>query len=218
MMPWNNVLVQLVDAPAFSRDTMEPWMVNNIRYADAVLIVVDICGEDPADHVRGIIERAGESKILLAAGDPAAEEDEEEEALVFDQRSISKRTVIAANKMDLPDSAFWLEAFREERRDDLPVYPVSAETGEGIEGLRGALFDMLKVIRVYTRAPGRKENRDDPFIIARGSTVLDLARQIHQDLEREMKAARVWGSARFDGQAVEKTHVLDDEDVVELRT
>ena len=57
MMPRQNAYVQRVDAPAVSREGMEPWMVNSIRYADGILVVVDVCADDPADGVRGILER-----------------------------------------------------------------------------------------------------------------------------------------------------------------
>ena len=44
----------------------------------------------------------------------------------------------------------------------------------------------------------------------------DLARAVHRELGEELKSARVWGSARFDGQSVQRDHVLQDRDVVEL--
>jgi ribosome-interacting GTPase 1 len=218
MMPYKNVLVQLVDAPALCRDAMEPWMVNNVRYADALLIVVDVCSEDPADHVRGIEERLAEYKIHLCGELPETSGEDEDEDALFDRRTVFRKARVAANKIDLPDSDFWLGAMQEELDGRLPLFPVSAETGEGIGELRLELFRVLRVIRVYTRAPGKMENRNEPFILPEGSTVLELAHAIHKDLARDMKSCRVWGSARFDGQAVEKSHVLADEDVVEIRT
>jgi ribosome-interacting GTPase 1 len=120
--------------------------------------------------------------------------------------------------MDLPEAEFWLGEVKEALGGDLPVFPLSAEGGEGLEALRDRLFRMLKVIRVYTRAPGKVENREEPFILPEGSTVSDLARDIHREMAKDMKQARVWGSSKFDGQAVEKSHLLQDEDVVEIRT
>jgi uncharacterized protein len=48
------------------------------------------------------------------------------------------------------------------------------------------------------------------------SMVLDLAEFIHKDFLFNLKFARVWGSAKFEGQRVEKTHVLKDLDIVEF--
>ena len=49
-----------------------------------------------------------------------------------------------------------------------------------------------------------------------GSTVLDLAREIHRDFEHSLKSARIWGSGVFEGQSVKRDHELHDADVVEL--
>jgi len=46
--------------------------------------------------------------------------------------------------------------------------------------------------------------------------VIELAERIHKDFATKLKYARIWGSARFEGQKVEKNHVLKDRDVVEL--
>jgi uncharacterized protein len=52
--------------------------------------------------------------------------------------------------------------------------------------------------------------------MAIGSTVLDLAREIHRDFEQSLKSARIWGSGVFEGQSVKRDHELHDADVVEL--
>ena len=75
---------------------------------------------------------------------------------------------------------------------------------------------MLERVRVYSKEPGKPPDRTSPFTLKRGQTVLDLAAKIHRDFPETLKQARVWGSARFDGQAVEKSYVLVDRDVVEL--
>jgi ribosome-interacting GTPase 1 len=40
---------------------------------------------------------------------------------------------------------------------------------------------------------------------------------VHKDFYDNLKSARVWGSGDFDGQMVSRDHVLQDEDVVELK-
>jgi ribosome-interacting GTPase 1 len=54
-------------------------------------------------------------------------------------------------------------------------------------------------------------------VLKKGSTVAELAGQVHQDFLKNLKSARVWGSAVYGGQMVGRDHVLQDRDVVELR-
>jgi len=39
---------------------------------------------------------------------------------------------------------------------------------------------------------------------------------VHQDFLAQLKYARLWREGRFDGQMVNRDHVLEDKDVVEL--
>jgi ribosome-interacting GTPase 1 len=79
------------------------------------------------------------------------------------------------------------------------------------------VFERLEVIRVYSRAPGEEPDLSSPFILDKGGTVEEFARNIHQDFFEKLKSARVWGSAVYDGQMVQRDYVLHDGDVVELR-
>jgi ribosome-interacting GTPase 1 len=85
-----------------------------------------------------------------------------------------------------------------------------------LERLTRAAYHALGVIRVYTKVPGRSADRNEPFVLRRGSTVLDAARVVHRDFTDKLTFARIWGSERFDGQKVSREHVLEDEDVIEF--
>lgn len=78
------------------------------------------------------------------------------------------------------------------------------------------LFEFFDLIRVYTKEPGERPEMERPIILKRKSTILDAAKEIHKDFANKLKFARVWGSSRFPGQRVEKDHVLQDKDIVEL--
>ncbi|HET91427.1 MAG TPA: TGS domain-containing protein, partial [Chloroflexi bacterium] len=95
--------------------------------------------------------------------------------------------------------------------------PVSATTGRHFDLLKQAVFEQLEIIRVYSKPPGMEPNLDAPFVLKRGGTVEEFAGKVHQDFADNLKAARVWGSALFDGQMVKRDYVLHDGDVVELR-
>jgi hypothetical protein len=56
-------------------------------------------------------------------------------------------------------------------------------------------------------------------VLPAGATVEDLARLVHGELASKLHFARIWGAhARFDGQQVDRHHVLEDRDVVELHS
>ena len=99
-----------------------------------------------------------------------------------------------------------------------PAMRISAERGVGLEDLRRTLFTELGRIRIYTKEPGKKADTVRPFVLERGATVHDLALRVHKDVAGRLKFARIWGSARFDGQQVDRDHALSDRDCVELHT
>ena len=96
------------------------------------------------------------------------------------------------------------------------VAAVSCQDGTGLEALKQATFDAFGIIRVYTKQPGKPRDESAPFALPRGATIADLAERIHKDLLATMTFARVWGASAFDGQAVQKEHVLAEGDVVEI--
>jgi ribosome-interacting GTPase 1 len=94
-------------------------------------------------------------------------------------------------------------------------YPLP-ERGERLMG--EALCGLIGRIVVDARDPVSKE---EPlaYAVEHGATALDLAQQIHKDLVRSARKARVWGdSAKFPGQEVGLDHVLAAGDIVEIHT
>ncbi len=127
-------------------------------------------------------------------------------------------TLLIANKSDDEAADIRLEIAREEFGTLFPVHVVSAERGDGLDALRKALYDVLGVMRIYTKQPGKPADMTSPFTPPIGSTVAEFAGKVHRDLEDAVKSARVWGTAVHDGQTVGRDHVLHDKDVVELHT
>ena len=98
----------------------------------------------------------------------------------------------------------------------LRMLPISTVTRGGLDQMMAALFELLHVIRVYAKKPGKPADMKVPFLLPIGSTVHELAVQIHRELAEHLKIARVWGGGVHDGQQVHHTHVLSDRSVVEL--
>ena len=78
------------------------------------------------------------------------------------------------------------------------------------------LYDISRVIRVYTKSPGKEPDLKEPFVIPCESTLEDLAEKIHKDFVVKLKYARIWGTAVRDGQMVQRDYIMRDGDVVEL--
>jgi ribosome-interacting GTPase 1 len=125
-----------------------------------------------------------------------------------------KKTLVVANKMDL-DSGENYRALQSRYGGQLPVVAVSA-LGDGLDELRLRVFQMLDIIRVYTKVPGGKPDYNDPIILEKGSTLDAAASSVHKDFARKMKYARIWGSGKHDGIMAKRDHVLQDGDVIEL--
>ena len=84
--------------------------------------------------------------------------------------------------------------------------------------LQQEIFRELKIIRVYSKPPGKPPDHTAPFVLKKGGTVEELAGKVHKDFLSNLKSARVWGTGVHDGQQVGRDHVLHDGDVVELHT
>ena len=85
-----------------------------------------------------------------------------------------------------------------------------------MEKLTAKIFDLLDIVRVYAKKPGKEPDMKDPFTLPRSSIVTDLAKVIHRELAEKLKSARAWGSAVHDGQSVHRTYELNDKDIIEL--
>lgn len=206
MMPFENVLVQLVDLPPVVDQGTPGWMRPVLRYADLLLLVVDL-SVDPLSEYEGLIAETRAMRILPVDRESAQEED---------IGTAQKRAIVVGNKLDMPDSADNLELLQAEVGGAMPLFGVSAVSGEGLEELKLEVFRRLNVIRVYTRPPGKEPNMAEPTVLPAGSTVDDLAMLVHKDIHEKLRYAVLWGSGKFSGQRIGRPHVLNDGDVVEL--
>jgi ribosome-interacting GTPase 1 len=124
--------------------------------------------------------------------------------------------LVLANKYDDEEVDENFEIFCELLEGDWPLLPISATTGRNLEQLKQVVFQQLEIVRIYSKAPGQEPDFSAPFVLKKGSTVAEFARKVHKDFYEQLKTARVWGSAVFDGQMVKRDHLLQDGDVVEL--
>ncbi|WP_209122808.1 GTPase ObgE [Alkalihalobacillus sp. BA299] len=112
----------------------------------------------------------------------------------YNMRLLERPQIIVANKMDMPDAEENLEKFKEQLQEDLPIFPISAFTRQGVRELLLAIadkvdntpeFPLYEEVPDQTRVLYRHEKKEDPFIITRaddGSYVISGA-----DIEKLFK-------------------------------
>jgi len=206
MMEFEDVQVQLVDTPAVAEGHTESYLPNLAHDADGILLVLDVTADDAEAAARLLHDLLSRARIWPRARPLPPD------APPFLQ---PKPVLVLGNKAEEDDGTFAVLA-REAVGADLPFFPVSAVTGAGLEALREILFRELKRIRVYGKEPGKKPDFERPFVLPEGATIHDLAAHVHKEIAERLKFARLWGHAKFDGQQVDRHHVLADRDVVEL--
>lgn len=208
MMPVDDIQVQLIDTPPLDRDYIEPEFLDLIRKADLLLLVVDV-QTYPVQQLESTFAVLDKRHIA-----PSHLKDQytEHRGLRFTP------VLVLANKNDDESSDEVFEIFCELLEGEWPLLPVSAMTGRNLDRLKQIVFEQLGIIRVYSKAPGRDPDLNAPFILKKGSTVEEFAGEVHQDFLENLKTARVWGDTLYDGQMVGQDYVLQDGDIVELRT
>ena len=105
-------------------------------------------------------------------------------------RRSDKPTIVVGNKIDLGESADNLDVMRDLYDGRYVIIPVSSTEGTGLDRLAAAVFDMLDLVRVFTKEPGKKEPTGPPYALRRGASILDLARTIHRDFPERLRTAR----------------------------
>jgi ribosome-interacting GTPase 1 len=207
MMEVGDVHIQLIDTPSLDREHVEGELINLIRRADLLLLVVDLQAF-PIEQIESTIAFLEERRIA-----PLRRQEEYAEERGF----MLIPLVVVVNKCDDESAAEDFEVLGELLDRDWPLIPVSAATGHNLDQLKQVVFERLEIVRIYAKPPGKDADLSRPFVMKKGSTVEEFAGKVHKDFIENLKSARVWGSATHDGLMVSRDHVLQDGDIVELR-
>lgn len=189
----NGAAIQLVEVPGLIENAhtgkgMGKRLLSVAKGADFIAVVFGI-DNDPVELEKTLAE-------LRAVG-------------------IADIQLIIANKMDIPGAQENLKVLRDRLRAYI-IIPVSAERKEGLEALKLAVWDMLGLIRVFSKEKSGDVSQR-AVLLPEKSTVRDFAEKLHWNIGNNLHSASVWGSsAKFSGQQVGMDHVLQDEDVVQL--
>lgn len=196
MLIFENVRFQLIDLPPISPEYTESWVPQIIRNADAVLWLADLSDDDVLEKLEKTNAFLGHAHADLSG----------------------MKVLMVGNKTDAPGAADRLTILREAYPGRFPLVTISAAMAspKEIEAFKRLVYDFLDVVRVYTKVPGKKPDFSDPYVVARGSTVLDVAEKVHRDFAESLKYARIWGEGKVDGIMVPRDFVISEGDILEL--
>ncbi len=206
MMKFENIQIQLVDTPPIQLDHIEPGFPNLVRNADALLLLMDLT-EDPVFQMEILLEQLGDMRIK-AVGKGAIPPLETGWAPL--------RALMVGNKCDIKDA---MDGYREvggRFKDTFPILPISAREGMNFDELKKEVYQLLDILRVYTKVPGKEADLSEPVILKKGSTIDDVALSVHKDFAAKLRYAKVWGSGKFEGQMVKRDYRVSEGDVIEL--
>jgi hypothetical protein len=206
MMKFENIQVQIVDTPPLMDEFAETGLANLIRNADALAVILDLT-EDCGTQVELIVEELNRRRIrILKKG-----EEKKREIGLY-----PKRALFAGNKADRKEAQENCLRLLDQFSGIYPTLCISALENVNLEEMKKEIFGIVDVVRAYTKAPGKNPDLNDPVVLPRGSRVADFASHIHKDFAQKLKFARIWGKQKYQGQMVQRDHVLQDGDVIEL--
>jgi small GTP-binding protein len=197
MIEYEDIKIQIVDTPPLY-DEAPPWLFGLYRNGDVLLIVLD-AQTDVARDLHTLMDALNARNIFSENDDSGGK----------------KKAIVVLNKSDSGDQDT-LKSFAAQCSENFRVIAVSVKSGEGIEELRKIIFTTLHIIRVYTKKIGHAIEKRDPVVLKVGTTVIDAAEHIHKDFRKNLKFARLWNDSDYQGQRVEKNHILTDGDVLEF--
>jgi hypothetical protein len=187
MLKYENVLIQIVDTPPLTKDFKPGWLKNLARQADSILVLIDL-ENDPENQLKEIEEILSEWKI--------------EKEKIF----------VVGNKIDSEKGRGNFEKLKK----SFEIFGISTKEKIGIEELKRKIFESLKIIRVYPKEPKKEVDFENPFVLKKGTKLLDFVKEINEEWVKKFKGARLYEKNLKNFKIVGKYYELRDGDIIEI--
>ena len=202
MIPYEDIQIQLVDTPPVTSSYMPRHLLSLVRKADGVLLVADMSTDSCLEDIDAVFGAFTERHVQFVQEKNKNNRDE-----------ILCR--IIANKMDTSGASERFELLREMMKERFDITPLSCKKEDDVEKIPHNLFQWLRIVRVYTKAPGKKADKARPYTVFTGQSVQDICALIHKDFIEKLRFARLWrgNSAPV---TVSRNEPVHDGDIIEL--
>ena len=202
---FEDIKIEIVDIPPITADFAPSGIINAFRNCDLIGVVIDLSG-NIQEQVKVCFDFLESRRLLPDPNSPILDED---------GKSLARKCFIIATKQDSapPDA---IDNLKKQLTRPIEISIISVNDKTSLDKMLADIFKLLDIVRIYAKKPGHEPDMKDPFVLPRGSTVMDLAQSIHKELAEKLKTARCWGSTVHNGQNVHKTHILCDKDIREV--
>ncbi len=208
MMYFEDCPIQLIDLPPMTADYFDPATLNFVRGADLVLLVVDLASDNLVEETQSVLDHFKDGKTRLGKTNCL---DDSDIGTTYTQ------TLLLYNKIDSEGAMERRQIFEEFLPLDFDTLEVSGASRTNLDRLSEDVFKRLDIVRVYSKNPKVKEpDMTKPFVIKRGETLIEVAEQIHRDMAKSLKSARIWGEGVHPGTTVKPDYQPHDKDIAEL--
>ena len=206
IMHYQDIQRQLVDMPPITADHIAPGQIGAYRQCDLILLVLDLSAADVTDQWQTCLEFL-QQRNLIKPPDAPMDDD-------LYQR-LTRPVLAVCAKSDLAKEGDF-DIFKDLVGNIMSMTEVSVIDDQSLNRLAENIFHILKIVRVYTKLPGKKPDLTQPFTLPQGSNVNDLAFNVHRELADKLRYARIWGHEKYPGQQVPREYTLLDKDIIEL--
>ena len=204
MVPYEDILIELVDTPPVTPDYCHGQLPGLIRAAEGMIILADLSSDSLLDELEAVLDAFASRHVSVKR---------KQERTSGDDVS----TMVFAHKSDAPGAEPGFQLLREFAGDRFDIVRTSIKDPACASKVSSLLFEWLEIVRVYTKAPGRKAEIKKPFTVFRGDTVGDVCRLIHQDFYEKLRFAKLW-RGEDNPKTVSKDEPVRDGDILELHT
>jgi ribosome-interacting GTPase 1 len=206
MIKFENLQIQLVDTPPLQLDHVEPGFPNLVRNADALLLLIDLM-EDSIFQMEILLEELERMRIKIVGRGPIP---------LPEAGWVSLRALLIGNKCDVKNAMEEYRKLENRFKNAFPILPISAPEEMNLDELKKEIYQILDILRVYTKVPGKEPDLTEPVVLKKGSTVEEVALSVHKDFAAKLRYAKIWGSGKFGGQMVKRDYRVSEGDVIEL--
>jgi len=188
MMPFEDIQIQLVDTPPLTKEFSPGWLKNLAKNSDLVLVLFDAKDSQLKKRIKEIKE-------------------------IFEDWNLkNKKTLFLINKIEFLEK----EKLKEITEETEIGFSISVSKKIGLEELKRKIFENLEIIRVYSKKPGKEPDFSHPFVLKKGSCLLDLIEEIHHDFLKTFKFAKLFKKNSKKPLIVGKDYILQDGDIIEI--